>query len=156
MIQLQIIKPIDTAKNVVTNAINNMKNLFSGSWPLPKIKLPHFTISGSFSIAPPKVPKLSIDWYAKGYDQAQILTKAAIFGVDNSGNFLAGGEKGNEIVVGEEHLIDLINDNVNSGNTTSNITVNIYASEGQDEETLAKLVIEKIQDITDSKEVVYA
>ena len=134
-----------------------MHNIFGGNWPLPKIKLPHISITGSFSIAPPRVPHLSIDWYAKGYDEAQILKKAAIFGIDGNGNFLAGGEKGNEVVVGEEHLVDLLNNATKpSVNNNSSIVVNVYGAEGQDEETLADKVIEKIQDMTNNKEVVYA
>lgn len=152
-IKTAITSPIETAKNLVSNAVQTMKNIFSGAWPKPSIKLPHFKITGSFSVAPPSVPHLSIDWYAKGYNEAQILKGATIFGMNTSGDLLAGGERGPEVVVGESHLIDLIKDNVKP---TQPIVVNVYGAEGQDEETLAQKVIEKIQDLTDSKEVVYA
>ena len=33
---------------------------------MSNIKLPHFSISGEFSLNPPKVPSFDIDWYAKG------------------------------------------------------------------------------------------
>ena len=65
---------------------------------------------------------------------------------------LAGGENGREVVVGEQHLLDMISSVVNP----APIVVNVYGAEGQDEELLAQKVMEKIQEITNSKEVVYA
>lgn len=145
-----ITTPINAAKNAVQTAINKVKSILSGNLSFPSIKLPHFSISGSFSLAPPKVPKLSIDWYAKAYDQAQILDGAQIFGVNN-GQLLGGGERGAEVVVGEQHLMEMI-----AKAKGGNITINVYASEGMNETTLAERVAEKLQQITESKEIVYA
>ena len=101
-------------------------------------------------MSPPKVPKISTEWYAKGYDQAQILNGAQIFGVQN-GQMLGGGEKGAEVVVGESHLMEMI-----AKAKGGSITINVYASEGMSEETLAERVAQKLQQITESKEIVYA
>lgn len=56
-------KIITTIKN---NLIEKAKGLMKFDWKFPKIKLPHFKATGEFSLNPPSVPKISIDWYAKG------------------------------------------------------------------------------------------
>ena len=50
-------------------------------------KLPHFKLTGSFSLNPPSVPKLGIEWYAKG----GLMTKPTAFGM-NGNNLMVGGE----------------------------------------------------------------
>ena len=149
-ISTAISTPINVARDAVKNAIDTVKSILSGNLSFPSIKLPHFSISGSFSLSPPSVPKLAIDWYAKAYDQAQILDGAQIFGVNN-GQLLGGGERGAEVVVGEQHLMDMI-----AKAKGDPITINVYASEGMSEETLAERVAQKLQQITESKEVIYA
>lgn len=57
---------INAAKNAVRSAIDAIKNFFKFEWKLPPIKLPHFEITGKFSLDPPSVPKLGVKWYAKG------------------------------------------------------------------------------------------
>lgn len=86
---------LDAVKSVVSDGLDAVKNFFSNlSLKLPEIKLPHFSISGSFSLSPPSMPKIGVEWYKKG----GILTKPTIFGAGSS-SLLGGGEAGHEAVL---------------------------------------------------------
>lgn len=93
-VRAKISEPFEQARDAVKGVVDKIKGFFSGlKLELPKIKLPHFSISGSFSLSPPSVPKLSIDWYKDG----GIFTKPTIFGTPYG---LKGvGEAGAEAVL---------------------------------------------------------
>lgn len=99
-----ITTPIEAAKNKVKSIIDTIKGFFSKlKLKLPKIKLPHFKITGKLSLSPPSVPKLKIDWYKNG----GIMTRPTIFGA--SGNtLLGGGEAGAEAILPISKLEDYI------------------------------------------------
>ena len=112
----------------VQGVVNKLKSIFNFSWSLPHIKLPHFSISGSFSLNPPSIPHFSVEWYRKAMNNGMILNSPTIFGA--SGNhLLGGGEAGPEAVVGVQSLMDMIQNAI--GNTqlaadTGNITIPVY------------------------------
>lgn len=77
---------MENAKSIVKSGIDKLKSFFNFDWSLPRIKLPHFNISGSFSLNPPRIPSFSVDWYARG-------------GVFNSPSIIGVGEAGQEAVM---------------------------------------------------------
>lgn len=104
----------ESCKSIVTGAISAIKSAFNFSWSLPSLKLPHISISGSFSINPPSVPHFGISWYKKAMEDGMIMNSPTIFGFDPTTNkFLAGGEAGSETVVGTNSLRDMIQSAVN-------------------------------------------
>ncbi len=96
---------IENARDTVKNAIDKIKSFFNFTWSLPKLKLPHISITGSFSLAPPSAPHFSVDWYAKG----GILTEPTIFGFNPAtGRTKVGGEAGDEAVAPIDLLLGYI------------------------------------------------
>ena len=93
--------------------------------------------------------------FAAAYDQAMILTAPTIFGMSGN-NLLVGGDRpGNEIVVGESHLLEMMERTV-SRSLTNDIVLNIYGAEGQSVNDLADAVIDKLQREIIGSEAVYA
>ena len=122
-IKTAITTPIQSAVTFVKNAIDKIKGFFSGlKIELPHIKLPHFSLQGSFSLVPPSVPKISIDWYKTG----GIFTSPTVF------QGVGVGEAGAEAVLPLKKLWDEMDKRFNSG-----VTINVNASPGMDVNALA-------------------
>lgn len=148
---------MNSAKSVVSTAISKIKGFFKFSWSLPKLKLPHPTISGKFSLNPPSVPKFSISWYAKAMDKGMILNTPTIFGMGKNGDLLGGGEAGSETVVGTNSLLNMIRSAVSSAMTFARMRIeapalnNVKAGNGPAENSDSKIdeLIEIIKKLLD-------
>ena len=87
---------ITAAGDLIRSGIEKIKGFFNFNWQLPKLKLPHFSISGSFSLDPPSVPSFGIEWYKNG----GIMTSPTMFGMNPvTGKGMVGGEAGEEAIL---------------------------------------------------------
>lgn len=122
-----VTEKLDAVKNFVSNTVQKLKDFFKFDWNLPKIKLPHFSINGEFSLSPPSIPKIGVEWYKKAMDNPVIMEKPTAFGINSSGQIMAGGEAGSEVVSGTETLMSMISAAVAENNGKMNeFLVKIY------------------------------
>ena len=138
----------DRAKEIVSSAVQRLKELVNFEWSLPHIKLPHFSISGTFSLNPPSVPHISVSWYRKAYDNPIMFTRPTVIPTANGLKGFGDGH-GAEVVLGMDKLRELA-----GGTVINNITVN--PSPGMDERTLAERVADAIQFRVDAQGAVWA
>lgn len=103
-----ISEKLDAVKNFVSNTVQKLRDFFNFDWKLPHIKLPHFSMEGSFSLNPPSIPHIGVEWYKKAMDAPVIMDKPTAFGVNSSGQIMAGGEAGSEVVSGTQTLMNMI------------------------------------------------
>ena len=142
----------ETVKNTVKNGIEKVKSFFNFDWSLPKLKMPHFNISGSFSLDPPRVPSFGVEWYAKAMGEPIMLDGATIFGAMND-RLLGGGETGSEIIIGTDKLLGMMKDAV--GGEQRPIVINVYGAEGQSVDALAEKISYKLEEMTRRRSAVY-
>ena len=130
-IKTAITTPFTTAVNLVKAGINKLKSIINGAkLSLPHIKLPHFSITGKFSLNPPSIPKVNVSWYKQG-------------GIFDSPTIAGIGEAGPEAVVPLDTLWKKL-DQIAEASSGENITINVYASPGMDVNELARVIEKKL------------
>lgn len=140
-IKTSISEKIESARQTVSDAVEKIKGIFNFSWSLPPIKVPHFSVSGG---EPPwgimgkgSLPKISISWYRKAYDDAVLFNQPTI--IPTIGGLKGFGDgPGSELVIGVNKLREVI------GTSGNNINVNVYAAPGMDETAVANAVAVKL------------
>lgn len=87
-----VVSKINSAKDTVESVVDKIKGFFNFKVSLPKIKLPHFSIKPKGwelgDLLKGKIPKLGIEWYAKGgvFDKPTIFpTTSGLKGVGEAG-----------------------------------------------------------------------
>ena len=109
---------MEKAKSAISKGINAMKNMFNITFPTPKIKLPRISISGSFSLNPPSVPKFGISWYSKG----AIFKRPTVLGGIGVGDSHNGIGSGAEAILPIKELPKLLGlDKMQNGGVTLSI-----------------------------------
>lgn len=147
---------MELAKKVIQDGIDFIKGIFDFDWKLPDLKLPHFSVSGDFSLNPPSVPRFNIDWYAKAMDNGMILTSPTIFGAQN-GRLLGAGEAGPEVVVGASSLYGMIQGAVASAGVNYGwVNINVYPGPGQDAKEIAREVADILNGDMERERAVWA
>lgn len=132
---------IEGAKEKVRSAIEAIKGFFNFKFEWPKLKMPHFTFSGTMNPlkwATEGVPKIGVEWYRKAMNDAFLLDGATIFGASN-GRLLGGGEAGKEVILGLDKLKEY------AGSTVVNVDMTVNAAPGQSAEEIAREVSDRIQ-----------
>lgn len=121
-IKNEIHNKMEAAKQTVANAVQKLKDLFNFNWELPKIKLPHFSLSGKFSLDPPSVPSFGIEWYKNG----GIMLEPTAFGINPaSGNVMVGGEAGKEAIAPIDTLKQYVGEVVADQNADLIVVLNL-------------------------------
>lgn len=144
----------NSVKNIVSNVFNSIKTTIINVWNGIKnlIKAPHIVQTGTISIAriSTPIPKLGIQWYAKG----GIMTRPTIFGM-NGGNAMVGGESGAEAVLPLDMLWSKLAQFLtpqpasDRPNITNYIEVKVYSG-NDDDETLANKVAARIVEVIEN------
>lgn len=116
-IKTAITNPIEAAKTAVSNAISKIKSLLSGTLSFPHVKLPHFSISGKFSLNPPSIPKIGVSWYRKAEDNPYLFTNPTLFGA---------GEGKDEVMYGKAALMRDMTKAVEKADRRGGATFNNY------------------------------
>lgn len=131
-----IANAINSAKNTVQSAINAIKGFFNFKVSFPHIKLPHFSVSGSanpLDWLKQGVPRISVSWYKKAYDNAVMFTHPTVIPTANGLKGFGDGN-GSELVIGTNKLMNMIkhassgvNVNVNVDHISNDMDLNKVA-----------------------------
>lgn len=140
-IKTAITTPIQTAIDKVRSIIQRIKSFFpiKVGKILSNLKLPHFKLTGKFSLKDMTVPKLSVSWYAQG-------------GIFDSPTIAGIGEAGPEAVVPLDKFWDKL-DAIAAG--SGGTTINIYQQPGQSPRELALEVERVLANIQRQRDMAY-
>lgn len=151
---------LSSAANIVQSGINKIKSFFNFSWSLPHLKLPHISISGSFSLTPPSVPHFGIEWYKKAMDDGMVMNQPTVFGYNaKTGQLMAGGEAGSETVVGTQNLMNMIKTAVSESSESNDHTDEVleaiyyWLSNGGLEKLLIDILTQKVKLRWENREI---
>lgn len=99
------------------------------------IALPHFSMSGSFNAETGQTPSVNVSWFRKAYDQAYMFNTPTVFGANGFGD-----GAGTEVVVGDEHLIDLIREAMSGGTAqaTGDTIIPVYIGQERIDEIVIR------------------
>jgi hypothetical protein len=131
-----VVDKFEHIKEFIGDAIERIKGLFDFEWHLPDIKLPHFSISGGFSLNPPRIPHIDVDWYRKAEQTPYLFNSPQVIGVGDVP----------EVVIGADAFRRM-----QGGSTVIQNTINATINNNQDVEDLTRRISARIQTDIDRK-----
>ena len=135
-----------TIWNYISGIVGRLKNIFNFNWSLPKIKLPHFSVTDGRTVLGVTLPKISVEWYKKAYENPYLFTNPTVVGGRGFGDGVGG-----EIVYGRDQLMRDI-----SEASQGDITINVYASDGMDINALADKIQYRLAQVQKQRMSAYA
>lgn len=123
----------------IKGAIDKIKALFNFKLELPKVKLPHFKVSGSanpLDWLKQGVPHITVDWYRKAENTPYLFNSPQLIGVGDVP----------EVVIGADAFRRM-----QAGQTVINQTINAQVRTDTDIDVLASKISQKIQTDVDRR-----
>ena len=140
---------LDSIVAKINSSVTRMKNAMNFTFPKPYLRLPHISVHGDWNFETKKVPKFSVQWYAKG----GIMTNPTAFGM-NGNNLMVGGEAGPEAILPIDTLFDKMNDMFDTQNQVlastminNNSTAPVTLTLEMNGEKVAKATVKSMQDL---------
>lgn len=135
-IKERFLAPINAMKDKVKSIIDKVKSFFP--FKIGKVmsglKLPHFSISGKFSLTPPSIPRISVSWYKKAENAPYMFGNATLFGA---------GERNDEMLYGHDALMRDIREAAGGGGNT--VTINVTVNGADNPEDWARRLARQMQ-----------
>ena len=141
-----IVTPFQNAWNTIKQFPSKLRSLFSGVHiSLPKIKLPHLTVTWRQVGNLFKIPSIRVQWYKKAYDNAVMFSKPTVLQTPYGAKGFGDGN-GGEIVLGMDKLKQLVGA---AGDT--NVVINVQASPGMNVNQLADAIQRRLANVQQQK-----
>ena len=147
---------LNSAWDFISGIVEKIKGVFNFEWKLPDLKLPHINVGAYIDVPAlgtiPDPRYLTVDWYAKAYNNPWMFTKPTVM-PDGRGY---GDGNGGEVVYGHANLMQDIKDAMGSvGQRVFAPVININGN-GLNTQEIVDRVMEEMEAAYNRADKVYA
>ena len=137
-----VVEHVKSAWNGIIYPFQWVADKIGGIWNSirSKIKLPHFNVSGDFSLNPPSVPHIGVDWYWKG----GIFTKPTVLGGIGVGDKYKGMGSNAEAVIPLDSMYNNLRNIVKQESNNKDTIIYITTQTILDGEVIAESTEKKV------------
>ena len=146
-----ITSPLSRALSAVRTVVSRIKSAFKFTISLPKIRLPHIDVRWLSVGKYFKIPRLSLRWYRKAYENPMMFTSPTVLQTPYGAKGFGDGN-GGEIVYGHDNLMRDIRQAVGAGR---DIVINVYGAQGQNINQLADAVSRRLNKTLKQQEAAF-